>query len=113
MRPIAFALIAAAAFATSAEAAVKHHHHLRQQDPVVYDSGQPPLEVNKRSWLDPGNVVQPGTMESYVTESTGFNKTPDQAYQPSRFGGEALPRPLYPTGRPEPIVEFWTPGYPY
>lgn len=113
MRPISMFLLAVTAFgvgglasAPGALAAHKHHHHAA----VVYSSDQPPLTVNKRSWLDPGNVVPQGSEENYVTATTGFNETPDQAYFPSRFHEDSLPRPLYPTGRPEPLVDFWTPG---
>ncbi len=115
MRPISMFLLTAAVFgagalasAPGALAAHKHHHH----PAVVYSSDQPPLTVNKRSWLDPGNVVPQGSEENYVTTSTGFNQTPDETYFPSRFHEDFLPRPLYPTGRPEPLVEFWTPAYP-
>lgn len=116
MRPIhyvslaaALSLLASGAFAAT-DASKKPLH---PRGHVLVYSDQPPLTVNKRSWLDPGPVVPQGSQENYVVESTGFNKTPDQYYAPSRFGGETLPRPLYPTGRPEPVVEFWTPGYPY
>ncbi|REF89494.1 hypothetical protein DES32_0716 [Methylovirgula ligni] len=115
MRPISMFLLAVTAFgagalasAPGALAAHKHHHHAA----VVYSSDQPPLTVNKRSWLDPGNVVPQGSEQNYVTATTGFNQTPDQAYFPSRFHEDSLPQPLYPTGRPKPLVDFWTPAYP-
>ena len=114
MRPISMFLLAVTAFgagalasAPGALAAHKHHHAA-----VVYSSDQPPLTVNKRSWLDPGNVVPQGSEQNYVTATTGFNQTPDQAYFPSRFHEDSLPQPLYPTRRPKPLVDFWTPAYP-
>jgi hypothetical protein len=117
MRSISMFLLAAAVFgsgalasAPAALAAHKHRHHPAAT--VVYSSDQPPLTVNKRSWLDPGNGVSQGSEQNYVTASTGFNQTPDQAYYPSRFHEDFLPRPLYPTGKPQPLVEFWTPGDP-
>jgi hypothetical protein len=117
MRPItALSLAAAAAMslvASGASAATKTHHHRMPPNAIVYNDPRPPLTVNKRSWLDPGPVVPQGTMQNYVTENTTFNQTPDQADYRSRFGNETLPRELYPTGRPEPLVEFETPGYPY
>lgn len=99
--------------AANASAATKPSHHHMHPHVFVYRDSRPPLTVNKRSWLDPGPVVPVGSMQSYVTETTGFNQTPDEAYFPSRFHEDVLPRPLYPTGRPVPVVDFWTPAYPY
>jgi hypothetical protein len=112
MRPIPCVSLAAAMslLAATAFAATKPLPYHRGN--VIVYGDQPPLTVNKRSWLDPGPVVPQGSQQNYVMESTGFNKTPDQEYSPSRFGGETLPRPLYPTGRPEPVATFWTPPYP-
>lgn len=116
MRSISMFLLAAAIFGTgalaAAPAALAAHKHRHHPAAVVYSSDQPPLTVNKRSWLDPGNAVSQGSEENYVTASTGFNQTPDQAYFPSRFHEDSLPQPLYPTGKPQPLVEFWTPGDP-
>lgn len=117
MRPMSILLLSVTAFGAAAivgapaSAAHRHHHHYYAPAPV-YSSAEPPLTVNKRSWLDPGNVVPQGSEENYVTANTGFNQTPDQVYFPSRFEEDNLPRPLYPTGRPRPLVEFWTPAYP-
>ena len=117
MRPMSILILSVTAFGAAAivgapaSAAHRHHHHYYAPAPV-YSSAEPPLTVNKRSWLDPGNVVPQGSEENYVTANTGFNQTPDQVYFPSRFEEDNLPRPLYPTGRPRPLVEFWTPAYP-
>ncbi len=115
------ALTASGAFGLTAVsgalASPKHHHHyahyVHRYAPTgpVYSSDEPPLTVNKRSWLDPGNVVPQGSEENYVTANTGFNQTPDEAYFPSRFEEDNLPHPLYPTGHTKPLVDFWTPGY--
>ncbi len=124
MRPNLMALLAltasgamALAGTSGALASPKHHHHythyVHHYAPAqVYSSDEPPLTVNKRSWLDPGNVVPQGSEQNYVSASTSFNQTPDQAYFPSRFQQDNLPSPLYPTGRPKPVVTFWTPAYP-
>jgi hypothetical protein len=121
MRPNLMSLLALAGALTLAGmsgvlASPKHHHHyvhyVHHYAPrTVYSSDEPPLTVNKRSWLDPGNVVPQGSEQNYVTANTGFNETPDEAYFPSRFEEDNLPRPLYPTGTPHPVVNFWTPGY--
>lgn len=113
MRPFSIFLLGLTAFAAGALASAPaalaaHRHHHRPA--VVYSSDEPPLTVNKRSWLDPGNQVPVGSEENYVTANTGFNQTPDEAYFPSRFREDSLPRPLYPTGEPRPVLYFWTPG---
>jgi hypothetical protein len=112
------ALMAVSLLAAVEPAAAKtlHRYHPNVAygyHPQVYSSDQPPLTVNRRSWLDPGNVVPQGTADRYVAASTTFEQTPDQIYFPSRFHEDVLPQPLYPTGRPSPVVEFWTPVYPY
>jgi hypothetical protein len=122
MRPMSILLLTVTAFgaaammgAPAAQAAHKHYHHTAHHyyaPATVYSSDEPPLTVNKRSWLDPGNVVPQGSEQNYVTANTSFNQTPDQVYFPSRFQQDNLPSPLYPTGRPRPLVEFWTPSYP-
>jgi hypothetical protein len=95
--------------ATGASAAT--HHHRYQMDMMAYADSQPPLTVNKRSWLDPGPVVPVGSMEAYVTENTILSQTPDQNYDRSAFGNETLPRPFEVPGRQEPLATFWTPAY--
>ncbi len=114
MRPIVWfslGLVAATGlFASGASAATKTHHH---PNGFVYIDPRPPLTVNRRSWLDPGPVVPEGSMQDYMTENTIFNQTPDQADYRSRFGNETLPRRFDLPGRREPLVEFWTPTYPY
>src|SRR5579863_7380318 len=93
----------------SAQTKPRHHRHY-----VVY-SDQPPLNVNKRSWLDPGNQVPVGSSmeQDYVEESTFFAQTPDQVNDPSRFHEDAMPRPLYvPGGDMTPLVTFASPRDP-
>ncbi|TAL79142.1 MAG: hypothetical protein EPN75_09795 [Beijerinckiaceae bacterium] len=101
--------IASAALALAIEpaAARPKHHHPRHHH--AYISNQPPLTVNKRSWLDPGNVVPVGSESRYMSASTYFVQTPDQAYFPSGFHEDAMPRPLYVPGSMTPLVTFSTP----
>ncbi len=82
----------------------------RHRAPVYADDTTEalPLTVNRRSFLDPGPVAPVGTGQNYVSANTIFNKTPDQAYEPSRFGGEVLPGQPYVPGRTVPVVEFAT-----
>ncbi|WOJ90549.1 hypothetical protein RZS28_04430 [Methylocapsa polymorpha] len=106
----ALAMIATAASAETQ--ARQHRQHRKPVTPVYYDE-QPPLTVNKRSFLDPGPVVPVGSMSNYVTANTIFNRTPDQTFARSKYGNEELPWPLEVPGRPGPILEFETPAYPY
>jgi hypothetical protein len=100
--------------------AVKHHPlHSAKIRHYPYYAGapvgymRPPLTVNKRSFLDPGPVVPVGSESNYMVQNTYFVTTPDQNFARSKFGNEALPQPLEVPGRPEPIYQFSTPGYPY
>lgn len=117
MRPIATVLLAlglafAALAVLNAPAAAKPKHHHPHRHLAVYRDSRPPITVTKRSWLDPGPVVPVGTEQAYVTQSTIFNQSPDQAYFPSRFHEDAMPRPLYVPGSMYPLIEFETPGAP-
>ncbi len=94
-----------------ADAKEVRRYHPRGVTPIA--SLRPPLTVNKRSFLDPGPVVPVGSESRYMEANTIYNLTPDQNFQRSKFGNEALPRPLEVPGRSGPLFEFWTPGYPY
>jgi hypothetical protein len=48
-------------------------------------TGERPLTVTRRSWLDPGPVVPLYTMQRYVAQQVYFNRTPDQAYHSGKF----------------------------
>jgi hypothetical protein len=48
-------------------------------------TGERPLTVTRRSFLDPGPVVPLYTMQRYVVDQVYFNKTPDQAYHSGKF----------------------------
>jgi hypothetical protein len=103
---------AAAAWATPAAAkTIKHRIHHRAPVAAAYVDPRPPLEVNRRSWLDPGTVAPQGSEERYVQANTVLSQTPDQMYT-GRFGNETLPRRFeIPTGaHEEPLVDFWTPA---
>ena len=108
-------VLAAAAFAaltvTASAQTTRQHHHPRVAE--QYNDERPPLTVNRRSFLDPGPVAPVGSMSNYVTASTVFGQTPDRYFLKSQFGNEVLPAPLEVPGRPEPIVQFETPAYPY
>ncbi len=109
------ALVLVAGAASAQATKKKIHHYTRYPAPYVNNEGivQPPLTVNKRSFLDPGPVVPQGSESNYMVQNTYFATTPDQNYNRSKFGNEALPQPLEVPGRPSPIYQFETPAYPY
>ncbi len=111
---VAVSLVLAAGVA-SAQVTKKKVHHYRYPAPLAAndDIVRPPLTVNKRSFLDPGPAVPVGSESNYMVQNTYFARTPDQNFARSKFGNEALPQPLEVPGRPQPILEFETPGYPY
>lgn len=114
---LAIGLAASVLAPSAAGAKVKyryHHHYTRAVVPqypsrVVYYDPRPPLRVNQRSWLDPGPVAPADFGPRYMQASTVLNlDRPDKFY--TDFGGNSLlPRRFDPPGKPEPIVEFWTP----
>jgi hypothetical protein len=103
--------VAMASVSASAATTTKPRRHKPIRE-VRFVDPQPPLTVNRRSWLDPGPVVPVGTMNNYMNANTFYNRTPDQNFARSKFGNEALPRPLEVPGRPVPIYEFETPRVP-
>lgn len=109
---IAFGFVLAGFVFLTGPAAAQPQRHRHHRHVAIYPE-QPPLTVNKRSWLDPGPVIQPGTGERYMVESGIFQRTPDQVYFPSRFNEDAMPRPLYVPGNMTPLVEFETPRDPF
>ena len=111
MPTIMLAAAFAALSATASAETTRHRHHPRVAK--QYNDERRPLTVNRRSFLDPGPVVPVGSMSNYVTQNTIFGRTADQNFLKSQFGNEVLPAPLEVPGRPQPIVEFETPAYPY
>ncbi len=107
-------VLAAAMIGCMTSADAQTYRTPRNHRPVVarYSNERPPLTVNKRSFLDPGPVVPVGSMSNYVTMNTVFHQTPDQNFLRSAFGNEVLPGPFSVPGRPRPVLEFATPGYP-
>ncbi|MGH6839296.1 MAG: hypothetical protein ACREDT_10960 [Methylocella sp.] len=109
---IVLAAAALAGLTPAANAQTTRHRHRTPVAARYYDE-RPPLTVNRRSFLDPGPMVPVGSLSNYVTANTIFNRTPDQYYLKSQFGNDRLPQPLEVSGRPQPVLEFETPAYPY
>ncbi len=70
-----------------------------------------PLTVNRRSWLDSGNVVRSDSNnggQAYIAESTQFNQTEDRIINPDKFGNDViLGQPDVP-GRSVAVAQFST-----
>jgi hypothetical protein len=113
---IATLLLASAALSIAgmgASAQTRRHHAVRSQTIEAYDTSSLnslPLTVNRRSWLDSGNVVHSGSTslggQSYMAASTQFNKTPDRVYAPDTFGNDVMTGQPYVPGRSVHLVEF-------
>jgi hypothetical protein len=96
------AVIGAGLAAAPAEASQRRAHH----HPVAAPSE--PVIIQKRSYLDPGNVVPPGTGANYVTTTI---MSPPANFYDERYTGN-LPSPYFMPGRPQPLFQFETPGAP-
>ena len=64
---------------------------------IVQDDGVPVIRVRPRSFLDPGNVVPPGSLDrttSGVAQVQSYLLFPPYGNQAGRFGGDVLPDPV-------------------
>lgn len=90
--------------AAGADALAKPRH---RHDYAVSQNHGPaargPINVERRSFLDPGPVVPVGSTNRYMVEQTYYRQDTLQANQRSLYGGELLPR------RGE---QPWDPGVP-
>ena len=55
-------------------------------------SDRRPIDVERRSFLDPGTKVPAGSTNRYMTQQTYSNQDPVYANQRSWYMGETLPR---------------------
>lgn len=53
-----------------------------------------PIEIERRSFLDPGTKVPVGSTNRYMVQQTYFNQDPIQANQRSWYMNETLPQRL-------------------
>lgn len=66
------------------------------------------IDVERRSWLDPGTKVPVGSTNRYMLQQTYYNKDPIQASQRSWYMQETLPqRPPYNADMIVPYDEGW------
>ncbi|HTV33666.1 MAG TPA: hypothetical protein VME69_11285 [Methylocella sp.] len=110
---VAIAAIFVASLPPDASAQTQKSHRHKAVPNNTFEIKRPPLTVNARSFLNPGPIVPVGSMSRYVTQSTVFGRTTDEYYAKPQFGTEVLPGPLDVPGRPQPVLQFETPGAPY
>lgn len=89
----------------SADALAKPRHRHSGYAISQYNGpeGRGPINIQRRSFLDPGPVVPVGSTNRYMVEQTYYRQDTLQAHQRSTYGGELLPR------RGE---QPWDPGLP-
>ncbi len=93
---LATVAVAAALLSTAAAQAQVHHHARRpvaaSRAVLLAEVKAPPLTIQKRSFLDPGNVVPVGSdTPEYVAANTTELVPVYAGYAPSRFGESTLP----------------------
>lgn len=85
---IGLAALTGLAALSSAQAQTRHPRRLHV---VVAPVTAPPLTVRKRSFLDPGPVVQVGAEHDYFVENSSFATPIYATYAPARSGESTLP----------------------
>ncbi len=93
LRFVGLSLLSLAALAAAMPAA---EAQTRRRVQVVETVAQPlVLRVRPRSFLDAGNVVQPGTTNRYATRDiVSYVNNPPYANMRDRFGAGLLPDPI-------------------
>jgi hypothetical protein len=67
-------------------------------------NGRAPIDVERRSWLDPGTKVPVGSTNRYMLQQTYFNQDPIESNQRSWYMQETLPQ--RPPGNTDMIVPY-------
>ncbi|PPD44515.1 MAG: hypothetical protein CTY15_07020 [Methylocystis sp.] len=69
-------------------------------------AGRAPIDIERRSWLDPGTQVPVGSTNRYMLQQTYYNRDPIESNQRSWYMQETLPqRPPYDSGIIAPYEE--------
>ncbi len=55
-------------------------------------SGSGPIDIQRRSWLDPGTKVPVGSTNRYMLQQTYYNQDPIETNQRSWYMQETLPQ---------------------
>ena len=97
----------------AADASAKPRKHVvKAQEVGTLDTSglnSVPLTVNRRSWLDSGNVVRSDSNDggqAYVAANTQFHQTEDRIIDPDKFGNDVIQGQPYVPGRSVAVVDF-------
>lgn len=71
-------------------------------------AGRAPIDVERRSWLDPGTKVPVGSTNRYMLQQTYFNQDPIEANQRSWYMQETAPQRL-----PQDVIVPYNEGLPF
>lgn len=85
------------AMAVHGEALAKsrnHHSAYAVSSSRLAANGHGPIDIERRSWLDPGTKVPVGSTNRYMLQQTYYNRDPVQTAQPSWYMQETLPQRL-------------------
>lgn len=97
-------LVCLMASAVNGEALAKSRYRVASEPAY---RGRGPIDVERRSWLDPGAKVPVGSTNRYMVQQTYLNQDPIQNYQPSWYGGETLPQRM-----PQNVIVPYDEGLP-
>jgi hypothetical protein len=90
---IVLALMSGALVCASVQAEAKQKTR-QPASQVVTDAHAAELTVQKKTWLEPGNVVPVGTRSRYMDDSTFYSSpAPGGTYRNDNFGDWLLPGP--------------------
>lgn len=71
-------------------------------------NGRAPVDIERRSWLDPGTKVPVGSTNRYMLQQTYYNRDPVQTAQPSWYMQETLPQRM-----PQNVIVPYDEGLPF
>jgi hypothetical protein len=82
-------------------------HSSEYYDGRAMAQGRGPIDVDRRSWLEPGTKVPVGSTNRYMLQQTYYNQDPVQANQRSWYMQETLPQRL-----PQNVIVPYNEGLP-
>ncbi len=86
----------------------RHHDAYSVAHTRLASNGHAPIDVERRSWLDPGTKVPVGSTNRYMLQQTYFNRDPIQENQRSWYMGETLPQRI-----PQNVIVPYNDGLPF
>lgn len=105
MRPIHAVLLAALVGAAPIAVVGEAGAQTPRERALAARSKTPPLTVRPRAVTDGGAAASAYERPNHLNMETIWSR-PAWDHQRGRLGGETLPRPFDPPGRPAPLFEF-------